>query len=174
MRRSIVIAFILGLAVSGSVALLTRAAPMPPARPKLHDQIRSLAKLTSLELRIDPMDAAIRETGIESATIHRIWSKRLKEAGFKITEGKGDPVLAFTVSTVTDKAVPGGIAFNPYLSLSQRVHIDGIEKRLTVPTFVEIIVGLEPRENLGMGVAQQAERMIGNFIKRWQEAVQRN
>ena len=146
------------------------AAPILPKPHKLHDQMRSLAKLKRIALKIEPMPAEVRVAGVTAAKIRRSWSKRLEQAGFELAEGEGDPVLSFKISTITDKAVPHGVAFNPYLALSQPVRIDGIDGYLAVPTFVEIVVGLETEEKLGPVVEQQAQQMLDNFIRRWEEA----
>lgn len=159
------LAFLLGYGLTGS------AAPIIPEKKRLEDQIRSLAALKRVQLVLDPMPKEIRDAGLESRDLAERWKKRIAASGLEVVEDKDAPMLHLSLSTVTDDKLPGGIAFNPFLSLEQSAHIDGIETRLTVPTYLHIMVGLDTAENLKDTVNTTLEGMLGRCLSAYAAAV---
>ena len=83
-----------------------------------------------------------------------------------MAEDKADPVLSLIISAVTDDDVPNAVAYNPYLTLKQQVHIDGLEQPLVVPTYSHVIVVLDAEKNLARSINTPVDLMLRRFIAR--------
>jgi hypothetical protein len=166
MRRATVITSIFCLAILYGLGIATRAAPFLLESREIHDQIRSLANVKRIELTIEPMPADIEAAGVSAKSMRRSLSRRLKDAGFVVTQGEDGPVLRFRIATATHDTVPQGIAINLYMALHQRVRIHEIDEDLMVPTWMQNLVGLETMQNVGEAVTEQADVMIDTFIAR--------
>ena len=142
------------------------AAPISRPRPKLPNQWQSLANIQQIDITIEDTPPLLHEAGVTNATIRKGFSQALKEAGFEIKTGKDVPRLVLMVGVVTEPKVPDAVAYRLYARLEQSVHIKRLDVGMALPTYTDIVVGLEPKAALRRAVVKDLDPLIKNFINR--------
>ncbi len=157
-------------ALVGLLTLLAWATPILPERGRLHDLVRSIKGIKQIGVKIDPLPELLEDAGVSAQRIRTRWVERLTEMGLVISGDEGHPQLRLTISATTDAAVPDGVAFNPYLTLEQRVRLPRLDYEFVTPTYVNVMVALETKENLARSVNRIVDRMLDGFIQNRERA----
>ena len=166
-RRYLVVALAVTVLTAGSLYLW--AAPVLP-KVKLTDQHLTLADLKRLELVVDPLPKRLEDLGVKWEDLDDAWRQRLSDAGFELTNGKGDPILRLHLVVAIDAEVPDAIAVAPRVTLEQRVMLPNRDRAFMVPTYVHHAVGLEPERKLGPSMDQALRHMLELFIAKQRAA----
>ena len=140
-------------------------------KTKLPDEIRSLAAIERVRLRIDPFPAEMEELGVRRETILQKWRQRLRKAGFILTEDTSDPELHLVVDFLTDDQVKDAAAFSLIFYLKQPAHVPSVDADLVVPTYSRSLMGLEAKPTLRNPLEGSLLHLVETFIKQHQIAV---
>ena len=162
---------VLLLASLAAVALISwlaaaRAAPFVPAKMKLNDPFRSLAKVQRVSVDVMPPGAALEEVGITTEYIKsRIHSLLVAEGIQIVDEAPDTPVLIFITSVATDPQVEGVVAYTFNLQFAQDVHVVRLGRNLQVPTFNGSAVELRRRVDLEEAAKKRVDFMLKGFLR---------
>lgn len=151
-----------------TIALNLTAAPILPGartRATIPDPTRSLKDITAVRLQVQPIAAAIVETGLTIPAIRQHWAERLRANSIEIVDDPTAPLLSLYINEIGDPAVPRAKGYVMTLHVIQSVTVNRVELSVEVPTFVYMIAGVEHKDRLADSVRDSARAMVDVFIR---------
>lgn len=154
----------------GAVSLIAMASPfLPSAQVRESDRIVSLARIEEVSTQVQSLPPDIRQAGLTVKQVQQQLAKHLRTAGFKVTEANDVPVVDIRIMSVTESAVPDGVAYSVTLLVLQAVTVERLNANLVVPTYVVGSIGLEPRGKLRDAVRANIEAIVGHLAERMKD-----
>ena len=150
-----------------SLALAAWAAPMVPTTLRLPDQLRSLADLKQVEIVFRrPLPPQYAKAGLTERSIRDQWTRLLEGAGLEVTGGKNVPRLGFVAMVLTDDRVPDARAYVMFCTVDQPAHLERLDQTLIVPTYTDLIVGIEHENVLSTVLQEKVKKVVENLVGR--------
>ena len=160
------------LTVLNLLAAVVWAGPMLFEKKKLPDDVRSLALIEELRLEIEPFPGEMVDIGVKHEPLRKLWSDRLVEAGYEITEEKDTPQIRVQMTFTRDDRVKNGLGFSVVFMLAQPITVEGIEGKLMVPTYVSSALGIETKETIREATEGVLRNLLESFISHQQVAAE--
>lgn len=158
------------LLLLGAAAIGVRGAPILPGGRRLSDEKRTLAGIRRLHLHVRELPREFSKLGLTQASLALRWRNRLEAADFEIVEDPAAPTLELTIIGGTDSKVPNGIAFAIAVRLLQRVHVERLDEQVVVPTYTDLMAGLESMDEVVASSEQVVDKVLLQFIRATEDA----
>ena len=155
-------------AVMTLVPLVASSAPLLPKTVTVTDEIRSLAGLRNVQLKVDHIPGAMRDVGVDEASVMELISKLLEEAGIRIVDTDA-PTVVFKAIVIDDKA-HDLVSFTLFLDVQQRVHLHRLEQDLSLATFTAVCSAMTKRTQLGRLARRQMIHAANQLLSHLDEA----
>ena len=146
------------------------AAPILPKSTLLPDDVLSLAGLTGVRIEVEQLPRVLEEQDITIEMIEDEIRRALKGANITVVDDTEGPKLAIMLGAATDQRVPDAMGLNIRVNLYQMVTVERLNRRLYVPTFTTVLVGLEDNDNVSEAVAGGVNWAISKFLRAVQSA----
>ncbi|MAE67596.1 MAG: hypothetical protein CMJ18_25350 [Phycisphaeraceae bacterium] len=125
------------------------AAPLFPDKEVLPGPVRSLARLDTVTLHVNPVPPELKHAGITVAIITGKLRERLEQGGIRVVEDDApDGTTQLHMDTVvsTDASVEDAVAFMFLIRVQQAVRVNRLEDEMDVSTYVAWILDVCDRE----------------------------
>ncbi|MAE63652.1 MAG: hypothetical protein CMJ18_05220 [Phycisphaeraceae bacterium] len=146
------------------VTLAALAAPMLSEKPRLSDEVASLAGIEAVALSINQFPSALRELGSSAEDVRRRWTTRLEKAGIRVVEGRNRPELWLSVRAGARPGAGDLFAYGIQFKLVQPAHIDRLDRDLMVPTYATGGYGMARSGDLSTHIEHMLDARIKAFI----------
>ena len=150
------------------IAVVAWSAPIDgvPQR-NIPSQVHSLATLDRISLAFSPpLPDELRRAGLSEQEILAACAKGLSDAGFEIVAAMGVPQWRMAAILATDDQEPNQRAYALLATLDQSVRVERLDRTLTLPTYLDLVVGLNAKEDMKKQVKVGFDKMVTNLIKR--------
>ena len=147
----------------GAIAWLAWAGPFVPATSAVPDTLRSLVGMQAVHLVLRPLPVRLAESEFSPALARRQCTDRLQEAGYE-TDGEPRAPRLFLRCVCLAHPDDDRHSYVLTLTLEQPVHVRRLNASLRLPTYVNLIVGMEDRAGLGTQIQAGYVRLIDTFI----------
>ncbi len=151
-------------AVTG-VAISLFAAPILSESIVLPDDVRSLAELQSLGVKVQPFSQVLEDAGLRAHEIQKLWEDRLQEAGFDVLTGPNRPHLWVAVLNGNIQGEGGQRAFGIQIKCFQHARVERLQKELLVPTYASGGFGMAGSDALRDQVMRGLDAQLEIFMR---------
>ena len=148
---------------SGVLTWLCLAAPFLPAGRRLPDEVISLAGIDRVQVRVRPVARLLSQRGVTAELIERELEEGLERAGFEVVENEGVPTIEVKSLPVNDPAIPDAMAFDIQISVYQSVHIGRLNRKLVVPTYMDVNIALDRSDKIEDAAIACIAEVLGRF-----------
>ncbi len=162
--------------LAGGLAITSSGGPYRPLS-QLDDQVRSLAGVSRLRVRVVPVPGGIADLGVNRDDVQASMKQRLQEAGFEIMADEQEdqlsaqlPRLTLRILGGTDPEVPGSICFAVALEFEQEATIDRLDEKMVLPTYTRKALGLVRKGRFPQSVRTMIDDLVDSFVKRHEQA----
>lgn len=151
-----------------TIAVVAWSAPVKELpRRNIPPQIHSLASLDRISIAFAiPLPDELRRAGLSEQEILAACAKELSDAGFEIVADRDAPQLRFVVIFATDDQDPQQRGYALLATLDQAVRVQRLDRTLMLPTYVDLVVGLDPKAQLKRQLKAGFDKLANNLIKR--------
>lgn len=169
-RQFMVVAGLL-LAVMASIIAGSRstdAAPVAPTRRALPDEIMVLADIKKVNLDIREFSPLLKNAGLLARNVEVEWEKELEKAGLEVVDDAGPDVATLQVDSraADDADIPDGVGFATFLKVYRPVRVEGFDKPMRLPIYVDVTGGADNEDDLGETSFATVKMLLTNFISR--------
>ena len=144
-RLPIIVPALLGALLIGCMTVL--AAPFL-RNPELQEMLQSLATIDRVRVSVHRLPPELRRRQMTREAVRKQLEQSLERGGVRVVETGVAPRVELLLVVATDPDVAGALAFNVRLMVHQTVLVDRLQRRLTVPTFADFVVGIEPEAEM--------------------------
>ncbi|MAE67462.1 MAG: hypothetical protein CMJ18_24645 [Phycisphaeraceae bacterium] len=146
------------------VAVWSHAGPMVPAPSPPPEEALSLREARQFRLEPILLTPILKDAGVESRRLEKLISRWLLREGIELGDDPALPFLAVTILTDTDPDQPGSVAVTIIMAAHQRVHVDRIDRSLTVPTATMGNIALTTTDRLSDAVDRELQQTIRTLL----------
>ena len=157
------------LCVPAAVALtawVCTAAPILPAKPRVTEEIKSLAGIKRLRVVVESKSLLLQNMKYSPANIQEQVSDLMIEAGFEVVDKREKllPILRFEFMSASDPKFEKAAGFCVVMALRQPVDLRRFELSMYASTYQSFYVGLESRGDLNEKITTGVESRVKQFI----------
>ncbi|MAE62931.1 MAG: hypothetical protein CMJ18_01555 [Phycisphaeraceae bacterium] len=116
--------------------------------PELQEMLQSLATIDRVRVSVHRLPPELRRRQMTREAVRKQLEQSLERGGVRVVETGVAPRVELLLVVATDPDVAGALAFNVRLMVHQTVLVDRLQRRLTVPTFADFVVGIEPEAEM--------------------------
>jgi hypothetical protein len=145
------------------LALLARAAPLFPQKPKTSDHKLSLADLDRVRIVLEPIPAVLRQLGVKGDEVEARCRRILRASGIEPDSREQEQVLNLKFYAMEDDSVQHAMGYIVSLRFNQPADLQRIGRTLNVPTYARIGGGLEPKDKLLAVLTRIVDSLIEEF-----------
>lgn len=139
------------------------AAPFVPATKKDPDEIRCLAKIKRVGVRVGDVPSELANA-LDRDRVAKLVRQRLLAEDFVITDDSESPQLVLNFKILADKAWPDVIGVVLLLDVEQQVEVVRLGERMQLPTTTVVSRAFSTQGQLAKVIEKRCLNATGQFI----------
>ena len=156
------IMLVLLLALVAGLTLAVWAGPVLD-KPRIPDELRSLAGMTKFRIQVDPIIGLSEKEVPSRDDLARLLGEDLERPGFEIGNEPHLPRLVLQVMVAKDSDQPDAVGLAMVLAVHQEAYFERLDRALTVPTASMSSAGLTVRRRAQETIRDMTRRMAVNM-----------
>ncbi len=151
-----------------TIAVVAWSAPIKETPQRaIPPQVYSLADLDRISVGFAlPLPDELRSAGMTEQKILAACAKELSDAGFEIVADADAPRLQMIAILATDDLSPNQRGYALLATIDQPVRVQRLEQTLVLPTYVDLVVGLNAKVQMKRQLKVGFDKLVTNLIKR--------
>ncbi|MAE67286.1 MAG: hypothetical protein CMJ18_23740 [Phycisphaeraceae bacterium] len=159
-----------GAAIAIALILVTVcvAAPIMGRGQRMRGEDLSVGRLETVSVLAYPAPEWIRRRGVNRDDLAVMLRRRMTEAGIPVVDEPDDEVPTLKIVILDAEHQPADDpkrGFCVHLTLEQRVHVERLDRKLNLPTWSTLHLGVVAPDDVNEGVKAGLKQVMDHFLK---------